>query len=92
MPLTAHRDSDPTSLRVDIHQKEDVLEVSTDHRSPEVNGKGCGTSKIQNSAPKLDFVGTVFRDLRPNQLIYHFEKIFVPSSDLCATGISVSAL
>ena len=43
VPLTAHR---VTSLFEDIHQSEDVLEVNTGHSSPEVNGKGCGTSKI----------------------------------------------
>ena len=58
----------------------EVLEVHTDHSSPEVNGKGWVTSKIQMMAAKLGRIGTHFAVSGPNQLIYHFEKIYVPSS------------
>ena len=35
----------------------------------------------------MDFVGTVFRNLLPNQLIYHFEKFFVaPSGEVVEAG------
>ena len=58
----------------------EVLEVYADHSSPEVNGKGWVTSKIQMMAEKLGRIGTHFAVSGPNQLIYHFEKIYVPSS------------
>ena len=60
--------------------QDEVLEVHTDHNSPEVNGKGWVTSTIQMMAAKLGRIGTHFAVSGPNQFIYHFEKIYVPSS------------
>ena len=72
--------------------QDEVLEVHTDHNSPEVNGKGWVTSKIQIQAPKKGLVGTVYANLCPNQLIYDFEKIYVPSSQYGAIHIEISTL
>ena len=87
---------DFTSFVIDTGRKcatdFEVLEVYADHSSPEVMRQVALLHKFKFLAPKFDFVGTVFRDLRPNQLIYPFEIFFVSSSDLCATGISISPL
>ena len=52
----------------------EVLEVITDHSRPAVKGKVA--------QPKLNFFGAMFRNLRPNQLKYPFEKKIVPFLDL----------
>ena len=69
---------DFTSLVIDTGRKcatdFEVLEGYADHSSPEVMRQVALLHKFKFLAPKFDFVATVFRDLRPNQLIYTLKK------------------